>query len=257
MPPLVQPISNVRAAAATVARPVLELRDVHTYYGHIHALKGVSLVVRPGEIVTLIGANGAGKTTTLRTISGLVKPRQGQVLLEGRDITRLPPHEIAALGVGHVPEGRRIFPRLTVLENLEMGAYLVRDPKELQRRLQAVFELFPRLYERQDQPGGTLSGGEQQMLAIARALMMGPKIMLLDEPSMGLAPVLVETIFDVLRRLNEEGTTILLVEQNAHMALQVAHRGYVIETGRIVLEGPAAQLAQDPQVQAAYLGGLE
>jgi len=254
---LVQPISNVRAAAATVARPVLELRDVHTYYGHIHALKGVSLVVRPGEIVTLIGANGAGKTTTLRTISGLVKPRQGQVLLEGRDITRLPPHEIAALGVGHVPEGRRIFPRLTVLENLEMGAYLVRDPKELQRRLQAVFELFPRLYERQDQPGGTLSGGEQQMLAIARALMMGPKIMLLDEPSMGLAPVLVETIFDVLRRLNEEGTTILLVEQNAHMALQVAHRGYVIETGRIVLEGPAAQLAQDPQVQAAYLGGLE
>jgi len=214
-------------------------------------------VVRPGEIVTLIGANGAGKTTTLRTISGLVKPRQGQVLLEGRDITRLPPHEIAALGVGHVPEGRRIFPRLTVLENLEMGAYLVRDPKELQRRLQAVFELFPRLYERQDQPGGTLSGGEQQMLAIARALMMGPKIMLLDEPSMGLAPVLVETIFDVLRRLNEEGTTILLVEQNAHMALQVAHRGYVIETGRIVLEGPAAQLAQDPQVQAAYLGGLE
>ena len=254
---MVQPISNVRAAAATVARPVLELRDVHTYYGHIHALKGVSLVVRPGEIVTLIGANGAGKTTTLRTISGLVKPRQGQVLLEGRDITRLPPHEIAALGVGHVPEGRRIFPRLTVLENLEMGAYLVRDPKELQRRLQAVFELFPRLYERQDQPGGTLSGGEQQMLAIARALMMGPKIMLLDEPSMGLAPVLVETIFDVLRRLNEEGTTILLVEQNAHMALQVAHRGYVIETGRIVLEGPAAQLAQDPQVQAAYLGGLE
>ncbi|MER3398486.1 MAG: ABC transporter ATP-binding protein [Chloroflexota bacterium] len=250
-------MSNVRAAAATVARPVLELRDVHTYYGHIHALKGVSLVVRPGEIVTLIGANGAGKTTTLRTISGLVKPRQGQVLLEGRDITRLPPHEIAALGVGHVPEGRRIFPRLTVLENLEMGAYLVRDPKELQRRLQAVFELFPRLYERQDQPGGTLSGGEQQMLAIARALMMGPKIMLLDEPSMGLAPVLVETIFDVLRRLNEEGTTILLVEQNAHMALQVAHRGYVIETGRIVLEGPAAQLAQDPQVQAAYLGGLE
>ncbi len=254
---MVQPISDVRAAAATVARPVLELRDVHTYYGHIHALKGVSLVVRPGEVVTLIGANGAGKTTTLRTISGLVKPRQGQVLLEGRDITRLPPHEIAALGVGHVPEGRRIFPRLTVLENLEMGAYLVRDPKELQRRLQAVFELFPRLYERQDQPGGTLSGGEQQMLAIARALMMGPKIMLLDEPSMGLAPVLVETIFDVLRRLNEEGTTILLVEQNAHMALQVAHRGYVIETGRIVLEGPAAQLAQDPQVQAAYLGGLE
>ncbi len=254
---MVQPISDLRAAAATVARPVLELRDVHTYYGHIHALKGVSLVVRPGEIVTLIGANGAGKTTTLRTISGLVKPRQGQVLLEGRDITRLPPHEIAALGVGHVPEGRRIFPRLTVLENLEMGAYLVRDPNEVQRRLKAVFELFPRLYERQDQPGGTLSGGEQQMLAIARALMMGPKIMLLDEPSMGLAPVLVETIFDVLRRLNEEGTTILLVEQNAHMALQVAHRGYVIETGRIVLEGPAAQLARDPQVQAAYLGGLE
>jgi len=254
---LVQPIRDVQAAAATVARPVLELRQVHTYYGHIHALKGVSLVVRPGEIVTLIGANGAGKTTTLRTMSGLVKPRQGQVLLEGRDITRLPPHEVAALGVGHVPEGRRIFPRLTVLENLEMGAYLVRDPKEVQRRLKAVFELFPRLYERQDQPGGTLSGGEQQMLAIGRSLMMGPKIMLLDEPSMGLAPVLVETIFGVLRRLNEQGTTILLVEQNAHMALQVAHRGYVIETGRIVLEGPAAELARNPQVQAAYLGGLE
>jgi branched-chain amino acid transport system ATP-binding protein len=240
-----------------VARPVLELRQVHTYYGHIHALKGISLLVQPGEVVTLIGANGAGKTTTLRTISGLVKPRQGQVLLEGRDITRLLPHEIAALGVGHVPEGRRIFPRLTVLENLEMGAYLVRDLKEVQRRLKFVFEVFPRLYERQDQPGGTLSGGEQQMLAIGRALMMEPKIMLLDEPSMGLAPVLVETIFEVLRRLNQQGTTILLVEQNAHMALQVAHRAYVIETGRIVLEGTAAELARNPQVQAAYLGGLD
>lgn len=233
---------------------VLELIDVHTYYGHIHALKGISFKVEPGEIVTLIGANGAGKSTTLRTISGLVRARHGRVLLDGEDVTHLPPHEIVARGVGHVPEGRRIFPQLTVWENLEMGAYTVKDRREVARRMEFVFTIFPRLKERLHQPGGTLSGGEQQMLAIARALMMRPRILLMDEPSMGLAPVLVESIFEVIRQLNQQGTTILLVEQNAHMALQVAHRGYVLETGRIVLEGTAQELAHNPQVQAAYLG---
>ncbi|MCS7252121.1 MAG: ABC transporter ATP-binding protein [Anaerolineae bacterium] len=233
---------------------VLELVDVHTYYGNIHALKGVSFKVEMGEIVTLIGANGAGKSTTLRTISGLVQARHGRIWLNGEDITYLPPHEIVARGVGHVPEGRRIFPQLTVWENLEMGAYLVRDRREIARRMEFVFTIFPRLKERLHQKGGTLSGGEQQMLAIGRALMMKPRILLLDEPSMGLAPVLVESIFEVIRQLNQQGTTILLVEQNAHMALQVAHRGYVLETGRIVLEGTAQELANNPQVQAAYLG---
>ncbi|MBO9361548.1 MAG: ABC transporter ATP-binding protein [Thermoflexus sp.] len=233
---------------------VLELRDVHTYYGHIHAIKGISFKVEQREIVALIGANGAGKSTTLRTISGLIRARHGQVLLNGEDITRLPPHEIVSRGVGHVPEGRRIFPQLTVWENLEMGAYTVKDRQEVAQRMEFAFAIFPRLKERLHQKGGTLSGGEQQMLAIARALMMRPRILLMDEPSMGLAPILVEGIFEVIQQLNAQGTTILLVEQNARMALEVAHRGYVLETGRIVLEGTAEELRGNPQVQAAYLG---
>jgi branched-chain amino acid transport system ATP-binding protein len=237
--------------------PVLELESVHVYYGPIHALKGVSLTVERGEIVTLLGANGAGKTTTLRAISGLIRPARGRIALEGRNIAGLPPHEIVKLGVGHVPEGRRIFPRLSVEENLALGAFTITDRQEIRRRLEEVLQLFPRLAERRRQQGGTLSGGEQQMLAIGRALMMQPRIMLLDEPSMGLAPVLVESIFQVIRRLNQQGTTILLVEQNARMALEIAHRGYVLETGSIVLEGPAVDLARDPKVQAAYLGARE
>jgi branched-chain amino acid transport system ATP-binding protein len=235
---------------------LLELENVHAYYGRIHALKGISLKVEEGEVVSLIGANGAGKSTTLRAISGLVRAREGHIRLYGKDITHLPPHEIVTAGVGHVPEGRGIFPRLTTLENLEMGAYTVTNQAEIERRLERVFGLFPRLKERLYQKGGTLSGGEQQMLATARGLMQHPKILLLDEPSMGLAPVLVETIFDVIRTLNQqEGTTILLVEQNALMALRVAARAYVIETGRIVLSGPAREIAQDEKVRKAYLGG--
>ncbi len=208
---------------------LLELDNVHSYYGHIHALHGISLRVEEGEIVTLIGANGAGKSTTLRTISGLIKPRQGSVRLRDQNITSLPPYQIVEKGVGHVPEGRGIFPRLTVRENLEMGAFTLKDRAELARRMENVFVLFPRLKERIDQKGGTLSGGEQQMLATARGLMLKPQILLMDEPSMGLAPVLVEAIFGVIRELNQkEGTTILLVEQNALMALSVAHRGYVL-----------------------------
>jgi branched-chain amino acid transport system ATP-binding protein len=235
---------------------LLELQDVHSYYGHIHALKGVSLTVEEGEIVTLIGGNGAGKSTTLRTISGIVRARQGQVYLQGRDITHMEPHEIVAAGVGHVPEGRGIFPRLTVRENLEMGAFTISSASEVSRRMEAVFEIFPRLKERINQKGGTLSGGEQQMLATARGLMLKPHILLMDEPSMGLAPVLVELIFEVIRDLNQrDGTTILLVEQNAHMALKYAARAYVLETGRFVLSGPAKEIAQDPNVKKAYLGG--
>ncbi|MGQ9692862.1 MAG: ABC transporter ATP-binding protein [Thermaceae bacterium] len=233
---------------------VLELREVHTYYGHIHALKGISLTVEDGEIATLIGANGAGKSTTLRTISGLVRPRLGEVLFLGKPIHRLPPHQIVALGIGHVPEGRRIFPRLTVEENLEIGAYLEKDPKVVGERKEQVFSLFPRLYERRHQKGGTLSGGEQQMLAIGRALMQNPRILLMDEPSMGLAPVLVDFIFETIQNLNKEGKTILLVEQNARLALQIAHRGYVLATGETILSGPARELAQNPEVQKAYLG---
>jgi len=235
---------------------LLELENIHSYYGHIHALKGISLVVEEGEIVTLIGANGAGKSTTLRTISGLVKARSGAIRLKDREITGLPPHEIVALGVGHVPEGRGIFPRMTVQENLEMGAYIITDKNELKKRMEAVFKLFPRLKERLTQTGGTLSGGEQQMLATARGLMLHPAILLMDEPSMGLAPVLVEAIFDVIKEMNEkEGTTILLVEQNAHMALKYAKRAYVLETGSIVLSGTAEEIAQNPSVRKAYLGG--
>jgi branched-chain amino acid transport system ATP-binding protein len=234
---------------------LLELDDIHSYYGHIHALQGISLHVDEGEIVTLIGANGAGKSTTLRTISGLIKPRHGTIHLKGQEIAGLPPHEIVALGVGHVPEGRGVFPRLTVRENLEMGAYTINDLAEVDRRMASVFELFPRLEERLSQKGGTLSGGEQQMLATARGLMLKPKILLMDEPSMGLAPVLVEAIFEVIQKLNrDEGTTILLVEQNALMALSIAHRGYVLQNGRIVIDDTAVNLKRNEMVRAAYLG---
>ncbi|MBI3943728.1 MAG: ABC transporter ATP-binding protein [Chloroflexi bacterium] len=231
-----------------------ELNDVHTYYGHIHALKGISVKVDEGEVVTLIGANGAGKSTTLKTISGLLRPRQGAVMFDKHRLDQLPAHKIVAMGVSHVPEGRQIFPRLTVLENLEMGAYLLNNPAEIQENLEHVFQLFPRLRERVNQPGGTLSGGEQQMLAIGRGLMHRPRILLLDEPSMGLAPVLVEAIFNIIRELNQQGITVLLVEQNAHMALQVAHRGYVLQSGRIILQDSAKALQANETVRKAYLG---
>ncbi len=235
---------------------LLELDNVHSYYGHIHALKGISLTVDEGEIVTLIGANGAGKSTTLRTISGLIHAREGSIHMGGKDITRMQPHLIVELGVGHVPEGRGIFPRLTVRENLEMGAFTLSNPAEVERRMEGVFVLFPRLRERVYQKGGTLSGGEQQMLATARGIMLKPKILLMDEPSMGLAPVLVDAIFDVIREMNKnDGATILLVEQNAQMALRYSARAYVLETGRIVLSGPSKEIAQNPDVKKAYLGG--
>ena len=233
---------------------LLELDNIHSYYGKIHALKGVSLTVDEGEIVTLIGGNGAGKTTTLRSISGLLHPREGSVRLMGKDITRMAPNHVHKEGLGLVPEGRGIFPRLTVLENLEMGAYIVKDKAEIERGIEHAFTLFPRLRERSSQKGGTLSGGEQQMLATARGLMSNPKILLMDEPSMGLAPVLVDQIFDVIKELNSHGTTILLVEQNALMALGVAHRAYVLQTGKIVLSGNAQDVARDENVKKAYLG---
>jgi len=233
---------------------LLSLENVHSYYGRIHALKGISLEVNEGEIVTLIGANGAGKSTTLRTISGILHPRQGKILLNGKDISHIEPHKIVQAGLGHVPEGRGIFPKLTVKENMEMGAFVINDPAEVERRMDYAFELFPRLKERISQKGGTLSGGEQQMLATARGLMLNPQILMLDEPSMGLAPVLVELIFDIIKQMNEKGTTILLVEQNALMALSIAHRGYVLQTGQIVLADTAANLKANPTVQHAYLG---
>jgi branched-chain amino acid transport system ATP-binding protein len=233
---------------------LLELKNVHTYYGHIHALKGVDLQVNEGEIVTLIGSNGAGKSTTLRTISGMTRPKQGTIFFDGRDITGMKPHHIAALGIGHVPEGRRIFPLLTVKENLEIGAWNVQDRAEIVKRMERAFELFPRLRERAEQKGGTLSGGEQQMLAISRALMSAPRAILLDEPSMGLAPVLVEGIFEIIKRINADGTTVLLVEQNAHMALEIAQRGYVLQTGTVVLQDTAGTLIHDEMVRKVYLG---
>ena len=233
---------------------ILELTNVHSYYGHIHALKGVSLYVDEGEIVTLIGANGAGKSTTLRTISGLLHAKEGSVKLGDKDITHMEPHRIVGAGVGHVPEGRGIFPKLTVRENLDMGAYTVDDQSKNGERMEQIFNLFPRLRERIDQYGGTLSGGEQQMLAIGRGLMLHPRILMLDEPSMGLAPVLVELIFDIIKKLNEDGTTILLVEQNALMALSIAHRGYVLQTGEIALTNTAEKLKKDEMVQKSYLG---
>jgi branched-chain amino acid transport system ATP-binding protein len=234
---------------------LLEVNDVHTYYGKIHALKGISLYVEEGEVVTLIGGNGAGKTTTLNTITGIVPTAQGTITLNGHDITHLPPHEIVSLGVVQSPEGRKIFTRLTVRENLEMGAFQRKDPR-INEDMNYIFEHFPRLKERQNQYGGTLSGGEQQMLAIGRALMARPRILLLDEPSMGLAPLLVQAIFEVINYLNQEsGTTILLVEQNALMALEVAHRGYVLQSGYITQAGAASELQQDEKIIEAYLGG--
>jgi branched-chain amino acid transport system ATP-binding protein len=238
----------------SLATPLLELKNVHTYYGKIHALKGISLNVNKGEIVTLIGSNGAGKSTTLRTISGITPPRQGEVVLEGERIDHIPAHKVVERGVLQSPEGRRIFPRLTVRENLEMGAFTRNDKASINEDLDRVFDLFPRLRERTSQKGGTLSGGEQQMLAIGRALMGRPRVLLLDEPSMGLAPVLVEQIFNIVREINAQGTTILLVEQNALMALQIAHRGYVLQTGQIVLADTAKSLSENEMVQKAYLG---
>ncbi len=234
--------------------PILDVKDIHTYYGNIHALKGITIHVEAGEIVTLIGSNGAGKSTTLKTISGLMKPKMGSVSFKDKRIDMLPPNEVVQLGVAQSPEGRRIFPRMTVLENLEMGAYARNDRAQVRTDMDRVFELFPRLKERTTQKGGTMSGGEQQMLAIGRALMSDPKLLLLDEPSMGLSPILVETIFSVIADINKQGTTILLVEQNALLALQVANRGYVIETGQIVLEDTGANLLRSDEVRKAYLG---
>jgi branched-chain amino acid transport system ATP-binding protein len=233
---------------------LLELDGIHAYYGKIHALKGVSLEVNQGEIVALIGGNGAGKTTTLRSISGLLHPRKGRVLLDGQDISHLPPDVVHKAGLGLVPEGRGVFPDLTVVENLEMGAYIVDDQAQVERGIENAFKLFPRLKERAHQRGGTLSGGEQQMLATARGLMSQPKILLMDEPSMGLAPVLVDQIFEIIKQLNAMGTTILLVEQNALMALSIAHRGYVLQVGSIVLSDTGENLKANDTVRKAYLG---
>jgi branched-chain amino acid transport system ATP-binding protein len=233
---------------------LLEIENVHTYYGQIHALKGVSLTVDKGEIVTLIGANGAGKSTLLKSTSGLLRPRQGSIRLDGEELTQYPPHEIVTKGVVQVPEGRRVFGRLTVTENLEMGAFAISDQKLIKKNLEKVFNLFPRLRERYNQVAGTLSGGEQQMLATGRALMANPRVLLMDEPSMGLAPVLVDSIFETIRHLHAEGTTILLVEQNARMALQVAGRGYVLQSGTVLLSDTAENLRQNEVVREAYLG---
>jgi branched-chain amino acid transport system ATP-binding protein len=233
--------------------PMLEVEDVHSYYGNIEALKGISITVEEGEIVTLIGSNGAGKSTTLRSISGLTPPRQGVIRFEGKDIGETPPQEIVKLGISQSPEGRRTFPRMTVRENLELGAYLRRD-ENVSGDLDRVFALFPRLEERERQKAGTMSGGEQQMLAIGRALMSNPKLLLLDEPAMGLAPVLVERIYETIVEINRQGTTILLVEQNASYALEVSSRGYVLETGQVSVSGDSASLEQNPDVQKAYLG---
>jgi branched-chain amino acid transport system ATP-binding protein len=234
--------------------PILEIHDLHTYYGNIHALKGISLTVEPAEIVTLIGGNGAGKSTTLKTITGLLRPRQGNIVFEGEDLGQYKAHQIVFKGVAMVPEGRGIFARLTTAENLDMGAYHRRDKAGIAEDLERVFVLFPRLKERRTQVAGTLSGGEQQMLATGRALMSHPRLLLMDEPSMGLAPILVEGIFATIERINKEGTTILLVEQNAQMALQIAHRGYVIQTGQIVLADSAQNLRTNDMVKHAYLG---
>ena len=233
---------------------LLEVHNLNVYYGAIHALQGISFHVDEGEIVTLIGANGAGKSTTLRTISGLLRTRTGYIRYKGRDITNTPAQEIVKMGISHVPEGRKIFAPLTVRENLLMGAYTRNDPNEIQRTMERVFTSFPRLKERINQLGGTLSGGEQQMLAMGRGLMSRPTLLLLDEPSMGLSPILVEEIFRIIQEINQQGTSILLVEQNAHMALSIAHRAYVLETGRIVLSGTAKEVAENPMVTAAYLG---
>jgi branched-chain amino acid transport system ATP-binding protein len=234
---------------------LLHIENLHTYYGSVQALKGINLEVEEGEIVTLIGANGAGKSTTLRTISGLIRPREGQITFGDQDITRLPAHRIVEAGISHAPEGRQIFSTLTVTENMNMGAYsLGGDTEAIEENRHRVFSLFPRLEERKNQLGGTLSGGEQQMLTIGRALMARPRLMMLDEPSLGLAPMLVKAIFDTVREINARGVTVLLVEQNARAALKVADRGYVLETGQVVLSGPAGELLQDERVRKAYLG---
>ena len=235
--------------------PLLRLDDVHTYYGKIHALQGVSIDVNKGEVVTLIGANGAGKTTTLKTISGLLHPRKGTVIFDGRNVSKTPAHELVEAGIGHAPEGRRIFSRLTVLENLQMGGF-TRKAKEIAEDVERVMNLFPRLRERTNQQGGTLSGGEQQMLAIGRAMMSRPRVLLLDEPSLGLAPILIQQVFETIAEINQQGTTVLLVEQNALQALNVAHRGYVLQTGRVVLSGTGAELRQNETVRKAYLGEI-
>ncbi len=234
---------------------MLEVKEIDVYYGAIHALKKLSLNVEEGSIVTLIGANGAGKTTTLKTISGLLRPKSGKVVFNNTDISKTPPEKIVGMGISQVPEGRRVFPSMSVLENLEMGAYLRKDKKAVSADMENVFSRFPRLKERSKQLAGTLSGGEQQMLAIGRALMARPSLMLMDEPSMGLAPLLVKEIFSIIKEINERGTTILLVEQNARMALSIADRAYVIETGEIVLEGSARELLNSEEVKKAYLGG--
>jgi len=233
---------------------MLELKDIHTYYGNIQALKGVNLTIEKGEILCLIGANGAGKSTTLMSISGVTPPREGAIFFKGEDITRLSTEKVVSLGITQVPEGRMIFPQLSVKENLLMGAYLRRDKAETARDVDHVYSLFPVLKERIGQMGGTLSGGEQQMLAIGRALMARPSLLLLDEPSLGLAPLVVENIFEIIQQINREGTTVLLVEQNAQMALQISHRGYVLETGKVTLQGSAKDLLDDPKVRSAYLG---
>lgn len=234
---------------------MLKVEDIHVYYGAIHAIKGISLEVPQGQIVTLIGANGAGKTSTLNTICGLIKPKSGKILFEGKDITSLPTQEIVKRGLTQVPEGRRIFANMPIYENLELGAYLNKNKKEVAQSMEMVYAKFPRLLERKNQLAGSMSGGEQQMLAMGRALMSKPRLLLLDEPSMGLSPILVKEIFSIIKELNEQGTTILLVEQNAKMALSIAHRGYVVETGRIVLTGDAKDLLESPEVKKAYLGG--
>ena len=234
---------------------MLVLEDVNVYYGAIHAIKGISFEVNQGEIVTLIGSNGAGKSTSLKAISGLLRPKSGKIMFKGENLATVAPQAIVAKGISQVPEGRRVFANMTVMENLELGAYLRKDKAEIKRTLQHVYELFPRLLERNTQISGTLSGGEQQMLAMGRALMSQPQLLLLDEPSMGLAPILVKQIFSIIKEINASGTTILLVEQNAHMALSIANRAYVLETGKIVLSGDAKELAESEEVRKAYLGG--
>jgi branched-chain amino acid transport system ATP-binding protein len=236
------------------ATPILQVEDIHTFYGAIEALKGISLEVYEGEIVTLIGSNGAGKTTTLRSISGIVAPRTGAIYYLGNDITGMPGHQVASIGIAQSPEGRRIFPRMTVLENLEMGAFTRKDNAAIRADVERVYEMFPRLKERQKQKAGTMSGGEQQMLAMGRALMAQPKLLLLDEPSLGLAPVIVDKIYEIIREINQQGVTILLVEQNANYALDVSSRGYVLETGTVALSDKSSALRTDERVMAAYLG---
>jgi len=244
----------LETAPAATTTPIIAMEDVHSYYGNIAALQGVSMTVDQGEIVTLIGANGAGKSTTLKTISGLIHPRQGTVTFEGRDISRTAAHRLVREGIGHAPEGRRIFTRMTVYENLLMGAF-TRDLKTVGPDIDRVMTLFPRLRERTHQLGGTLSGGEQQMLAIGRAMMSQPRVLLLDEPSLGLAPILVSQVFETIQEINALGTTVVLVEQNALQALSIAHRAYVLQTGRVVLSGPAAEVKENESVRSAYLGG--